>query len=300
VTPSGLEFKSLKGVSMDKEDLSISTDRIQVQYEFTNLTAKDIVSEVAFPIPEYKWSILGRSVTDFADFTVEVDGKRIPFKREVKAFAKGKDCTRILTDMDISIVDFAKYESGYYPGMKKPFVDDLKPADKERLVDLGILKPFIETEPETVYPDWSVSIKYHWTQRFPAGKTVIIKHSYGPYAGYRPFCSDDANDIDFLLKNACINESFVPWMRRNGRADDDGCPMGVWVSYILTTANNWHGPIKDFHLTIEKKANEEVSTCFDPRIRLTGHNHYESRVKNFIPERDLKGFFFSSKGEVSR
>ncbi len=302
VTPSGLQFKLLKDVSIDKEELSISKDRVEVIYHFRNQEMTDIITEVAFPIPEYKWAMVGRSVTDFADFTIEVDGNKKSYKREVRAFAKGMDCTTILTDMNISIVDFGKYESGFDPVMGRPyvtFVDRLKPTDKKKLMDLGILRAFIEAEPDVVFPDWSVSIKYHWNQRFPAGKTVIIKHSYGPYAGFRPFCAGDSDDLDFLRRNACINESFVSWMRNNGRSGDD-CPMGVWISYILTTANNWHGSIKDFHLTIQKRANEEVSTCFKPRIHLTGDNRYESRVKNFVPEKDLKVFFFSPKGEVSR
>jgi len=302
VTPSGLQFKSIKDISIDKEELSISRDRVEVICHFRNQSTSDIVTEVAFPIPEYKWALLGRSVTNFSDFIVEVDGKKEPYKREVKAFARGKDCTQILTDMNISIVDFGKYESGFDPVMKRryvTFVDRLKPTDKKTLIDLGILRAFIEAEPDVVFPDWTVSIKYHWTQRFPANKTLTIKHSYGPYAGFRSFCARESDDIEFLRRHACINESFVSWMRKNGAMGSD-CPWGFWVSYILTTANNWHGPIKDFRLTIEKKADEEVSTCFDPRIRLTGNNRYESRVRNFVPERDLKVFFFSSKGEVSR
>ncbi|MBN2253448.1 MAG: DUF4424 family protein, partial [Kosmotogaceae bacterium] len=300
VTPLGLQFKFQKEVSIEKEDLTISTDKIEVTCIFKNQSPSDIVTEVAFPIPEYKWALLGRSVTDFADFTVQVDGERKPHKREVKAFAREKDCTRILTDMNISIVNFGKYKSGFDPVMKRrypTFVDRLEPTDKNTLIDLGILRAFIEAD--VLFPDWSVYIKYHWTQRFPARKMVIIKHSYSPYTGYRTFCASESEDIEFLRKNACINESFISWMKKNGAMGSD-CPWGLWVSYILTTANNWHGPIKDFRLTIEKKADEEVSTCFDPKIRKTGDNRYESWVKNFVPEKDLKVFFFSPRGEVSR
>ncbi len=287
---------------MEKEELSISTAKVEIRYEFKNQTTNDIITEVAFPIPDYKWSLLGRSVTDFSDFTVEIDGQRNSYQQEVKAFARGKDCTTILTDMKISIVDFGKYESGLDSTGRRhqTFVDRLSAINKQKLIELGVLKPFLGTEPDIVFPDWSVSIKYYWTQRFPAGKTTIIKHSYGPYAGFRPFCASDGEDIGFLRKNACINESFVSWMRRNGRADDDGCPMGVWVSYILTTANNWGGPIKDFHLNIEKKPDEEISTCFDPTPQKTGDNHYEIQIAGFVPKRDLRIFFFSRKGEVSR
>jgi hypothetical protein len=105
--------------------------------------------------------------------------------------------------------------------------------------------------------------------------------------------------VAFLRKNACIDETFTSWMKNNG-AIVNGCPLGLWVSYVLTTANNWHGPIKDFYLAIEKKADEEMSTCFDQRIRKTGDNRYELRVKDFVPEKDLRVFFFSSTGELSR
>jgi hypothetical protein len=299
VTPSGLQFKFQKDVSIEKEELTISTDKIEVTYLFKNQSKSDIITEVAFPIPEYKWAMVRRSVTDFADFTVEVDGKRKPYKQEVKAFAKGKDCTRILREMNISITDFGKYESGFYTGMKEPFVHQLKPADKKKLIGQGILTAFIEEEPDVVHPDWSVSIKYYWIQRFPAQKIVTVKHSYGPYVGFQPFCASRSDDVEFLRKNACINENILSWMRNNGTLGAD-CLWVIWVSYVLTTANNWHGPIKDFHLAMEKKADEEMSTCFDQRIRKTGDNRYELQVKDFVPERDLKVFFFSPTGEVSR
>jgi hypothetical protein len=40
---------------MQKERLFISTEKVRVEYEFLNDTDQDIVTEVAFPIPEYNF-----------------------------------------------------------------------------------------------------------------------------------------------------------------------------------------------------------------------------------------------------
>jgi hypothetical protein len=202
VTPSGLQFKIQNNIMMEQEELSISTEKIEVTYRFKNQSRKDIITEVAFPIPEYSWSIVGRSVIDFADFTVEVDGKKISHSREVKAFVNGRDCTTQLAQLNISIADFGGFDSE----AKTTFVDRLKSSEKKILVGLGILTPFIDSQPDYVFPNWSVSIKYYWKQIFPAGKTVIIKHSYGPYVGF-----EDA-EAALMRQDGCIDEGIAMWI----------------------------------------------------------------------------------------
>jgi hypothetical protein len=299
VTPSGLQFKIQKDISMEKEELLVSTDKVEVTYRFKNQSKHDVVTKVGFPIPEYKWSPVGRSVTDFPDFTVDVDGKRLSYRQEVKALVKGKDYTSILNDMKISVKDFGRFQAGFYPGMPERFTEHLSASNRRRLVSLGILKPFDDKEPADLFPDWSVSILYYWTQRFPALGTITVKHSYRPYAGFQPFCASQDEDVEFLKREACVPEDFISWMKQNGDMGSD-CPWGVWVSYILTTAKNWQGPIKDFNLVIKGRAGQEISSCFSPKLTRTAEGNYELHVKDYVPEKDLRVYFFSKTDEATR
>ncbi|MEW6741046.1 MAG: DUF4424 family protein [Nitrospirota bacterium] len=68
-----------------------------------------------------------------------------------------------------------------------------------------------------------------------------------------------------------------------------------FISYILTTANNWKKPIKDFHLILEKPKDSIMSLCFDYKLTKTGPTRFESHIENFVPKKDLKIYFISGE-----
>ena len=76
----------------------------------------------------------------------------------------------------------------------------------------------------------------------------------------------------------------------------------MWVDYILTTANNWKTPIKDFELLVERPKGETkrrsrfdtwyVSFCWDGDVSEIDSDHFLARKVNFVPKRELRVFFF--------
>lgn len=65
-----------------------------------------------------------------------------------------------------------------------------------------------------------------------------------------------------------------------------------WVSYILTTANTWQTPIKDFELIIQGEKDDLVSFCWDGPVEKTGDAQLRARKTDFVPATDLKVYFF--------
>lgn len=77
------------------------------------------------------------------------------------------------------------------------------------------------------------------------------------------------------------------------RGFTEGSIDTLWVDYILTTANTWKIPIKDFELIIEKSAPEDqVSFCWDGKVEQPDNRKLVARVRNFVPKRELKVTFF--------
>src|SRR6266567_2909375 len=69
VSVGGLKLRKERSVLMEKERLFISKGLVRVEYEFRNTTNKPIVSEVAFPIPAIKHSLIEyQGSRDFSDF----------------------------------------------------------------------------------------------------------------------------------------------------------------------------------------------------------------------------------------
>jgi hypothetical protein len=60
------------------------------------------------------------------------------------------------------------------------------------------------------------------------------------------------------------------------------------IQYILTTANNWSGPIRSFRLSvIPDSPTDIVATCV-PGLKRAGPARYELLRSNFRPDRELE------------
>jgi hypothetical protein len=294
----GLRLRKERSVAMAKERLTIAPDRVRVEYEFRNDTDKDVVTEIAFPIPEYAYP--GEDPggeRDFKDFRVWVDGAPRRFQTEAKAFLKEKDVTADVKAAGLDIASFAGFCHWDLDVRRAEYqVERLAPEVRARLAAAGILGPEAKEDPGWSFaPMWTARVTYHWTQRFPAKSTVKIAHEYTPVAGFgwvdpakltseHPDAGSDAALVKALQAMAAKREASAP---------SSGVYVNArWVKYILTTANTWKTPIGEFELRIEKPVDSLVSLAWDgPVERLPGGALRMAR-KNFVPAKELSVYFF--------
>lgn len=281
----GLKLRKEHSVLMKKERLFISGSLVRVEYEFLNTTNQTVVSEVAFPIPPFKYVFddMGR---DFADFKAWIDGKPVKVEKEIRAILKERDVTDDLRHAGINIKTFGDYDASTGTDQFK----GLKPDIRKKLVNLGIVKEHKDKKGKIVdySPLWEVSIKYHWQQEFPPQTVVQIKHEYQPVSG---FGGSDVKTFKKYFKDTCIDQKTFSELKR--READNYFNIN-WVSYILTTANTWQTPLEDFELVVEGKKGNLISFCWDGPVEKVGPNKFRAQVKNFVPKKDLKVFFYSS------
>ncbi len=303
ITPQGLQFRVEAGIAMAEEELYISRTRGEVSYRFRNLTDRDIRAEVAFPVPPFHFQEMmevphSRSPLNFDDFHVEVDGRRVEYRKEVRALVEGQDHSEILRSLGVSIEDFGRFDWKLFVMQD---LDRLGAQDRVRLEQFGLLVPEQVNGRSLLVPNWTVAETYHWTQNFPAGAEVGIRHRYTPYHGgmYLPYSRTRVVDLSVdageVLEQACIDDRtrHALEQRMQRSADDQLRYMFVdWVSYILTTATNWSGPIGRFHLVLDKPAGSLLSLCLDEKLTKTGPNRFEAWVDNFVPRKDLRVYYF--------
>ncbi|GFE57624.1 DUF4424 family protein [Geobacter sp. AOG1] len=276
VTPTGLQFKEVRDIVIEREDLRIGKQRVDVTYVFRNTGTQDLTTEVAFPIPPYEFRIAPPGgIPSFDDFTVEVNGTPVLYRKDIRAQARGKDVTDLLTARKISIKDFDGL-----PDTEEQFTAKIG-ADMEKFRETGVIGG-------DGWPDWQVAITCHWTQTFPAGTRVTIHHRYTPYTGFRAFRNEDEDDIPV---RACLDQDAETWLNRTIPPGKEVFGSAIWLGYILTTANNWRRPIGEFHLTIDKAPEELVSACFDRPLKTTGPTRAEIHLRNYQPTQDLQVFF---------
>jgi hypothetical protein len=139
--------------------------------------------------------------------------------------------------------------------------------------------------------DRSTTLTYYWTQKFPAGRTVVVEHTYKP-ALWQSFSPKPTPED---TSRYCIDAGGRKAIDAIARTDEVKVYFANGLNYILKTARNWSGAIGDFHLTIDKgDAKNVLALCVDG-IKKTGPARFELRKKDFVPERDLALLIVTSR-----
>lgn len=295
----GLQFQHSRQIRMLSEDLYISPTRVRIHFTFMNVSTRPIETVIAFPLPnldQAEWynTSIGSTTGDpvnFIGFKTIVDGEPVGLKVERRAFnRRGRDVTRLLRRYHVPLNPMVR--AGGDP------LKALPTLTVRALVDAHLLSDSSEK-----MPMWSVSTRFWWRQKFEPGKTITIDQSYQPITGeyydYRV-----GNEVRALsaLKNdihadVCPNASTFAALKRKFAATPV-CKTGLCkdsyihfytTEYVLTTGNNWDGPIGTFHLILDKlKPANILSTCWHGPLAQTGPTTFESTLRNFSPRNDIK------------
>lgn len=285
----GLVLTRNNAISMDSEDLYISQKEVRVRYRFTNRSARDVETLVSFPVPALPGGVPGfLDGGDYPDpgnlkFRTTVNGKPVQLTSVNRAEIAGRDVTARLAALGWPLRWFDD----------PSFVDRLSAAQKLAYRREGLLKPEFG-DSDSLIPAWNVVTHVTRRQIFPAGQTVEVTHAYAPLAGgsvggglERGLRQDEI----FFEKQRkyCIDRDFTAALDRRAavRAGRQTHISEVWLDYILSSGANWHGPIRDFRLVVDKGApGNLVSFCMDG-VRKISPTQFEVRKTNFEPRRDL-------------
>lgn len=288
----GLELTRNDAISMDSEDLYLSTEEVRVRYRFTNRSPRDVETLVSFPVPHLPGGIDGylgdRSLPDFREdlkFRTTIDGKPVQLDYVEKLEIAGRDVTARITQLG-------------WPRLWNPvdyddnlaFVEKLSEAERQAYIREGLLR----RQDDVVLPAWNLVTHVTRRQVFPAGKTVEVTHRYVALAGgsvggaldpeYR---RDTAADY---TKRYCTDRNFYAGIDRRLGTRPPGERPGYferWLGYILSSGANWRGPIGDFRLVIDKgKPDNLVSFCMDG-VKKISPTQFEVRKMQFEPKGDI-------------
>ncbi len=279
IAAGGLVLQRTDAIDLLSEDLYVSASEIRVRYVFRNRTPKDVETIVAFPMPERDLSIDPDSLGDFkwpSDFRTRVAGEPAQTRLERKAVLKDKNYTALLKQLRIP------------PGDPYRAMRALSAAGKRRLRTLGLAREDTERSEKELVPLWTVKETYFWTQRFPAGRDLVIDHHYVPGAGgsvqsvVSTKASRSTADGRAMIARYCVDRNFLASV--DARLPEAG---DTWIDYILTTGANWRSPIGSFRLVVDKgKPHNLVSFC-ENGVKKISPTQYVVRHSNWRPTRDL-------------
>ena len=286
VAIGGLTLTKSDAIRMDSEDLYVSEKQVRVRYRFTNTSAQDIETIVAFPLPDHTASPV-TPVPNFDDlkFRTLIDGQPADLSFVQQAIFKGQDVTARVTRARLPVMPHADPWEEAMKALPKP--------ELEALVKDGLLHNIGDEK----NPDW----ENRWVTRtivtrkqiFPAGKTVAVEHSYAPIVGGSvggAFNREYRKEEGFAERKRtyCVDDGFVKsFDTRQAKAKEKSNYAETWLSYVLKTGANWHGPIGDFRMVVDKgDADALVSFCAKG-VKKIGPTQFEVRARNFVPKEDL-------------
>jgi Domain of unknown function (DUF4424) len=308
----GLRFTRTNEITMDSEELRISIDRINVRYQFTNISGKPVTLTVAFPLPEIDLSeaeniaLPSNDPVNFVDFETKVDGVPAKFSINQRAFVGDKDVSSILSRFKLPLLPI---------GSREVRVQDLPASTRDELVSDGLLSPAGTSDSgRTNYSfAWIVKTSAVRQQTFPFDHAVSVEHRYRPSVGSsadtilrKPLRQNKAlaAEIGRYRTEFCISDSFLAAVDKLARVDTSKSNIQELtvnpskfaiqerrIAYILNTGANWAGPIKNFKLTIDPGAGDRLVSFCAGGLKATPTNTMEFTATDFKPNADLKILF---------
>lgn len=301
----GLHFTYNPNIEVESEALWLSLDWVGVGYRFHNTSDHDISTLVAFPLPVMYISEDGnyvlpdnRDPINFIDFTVTADGKPVEPQVEVRATRFGIDVSEILKKHGIPLTMLGANDDASAALYDK--LNDLPPDAKQELEHYGVIdwttssgadnKPLATTH-------WQTSITFYWFQTFPAGRSIDVTHRYHPVPRHFFFSEEDLDSAEMKQKY-CFDQAFADaaraMLKRAAQGhEEDYSPIlkGKELRYVLTTAENWLGPIKKFTLRVEKPSPDALVSLCAEGIKRTSPTSFELTEQDYSPAEDLKVLF---------
>lgn len=286
----GLTLTKSADVVMESEDLFVSEEKVTVDYVFTNTSAKDIETLVAFPLPDVVNGPEDVARPNFAkelNFRTTIDGHPAELKLVQTASVNGVDVTARVLAAGLPLSPDPEFEAK---------VKALAPDVRKGLVDAGALK----NDGSDAEPYWNA----HWvtetsvtrTQVFPAGKSIRVSHSYKPFVGGSVgsiLAPNLRNQADFAEQVAayrakfCVDDSFVKGFDAARGKNKDTLQSDLWIGYVLTSGANWSGPIRHFRLVVDKGDPKNLVSFCATGVKKIAPTRFEVVYDNFTPKQDL-------------
>jgi len=127
-----------------------------------------------------------------------------------------------------------------------------------------------------------------------AAKPKLVPQNEG-HIGYPP-----SDQFAYELHAACVDPKLREAITKS--ASEHGYVSMQWVDYILTTANSWKRPIKNFELIVEKDSRTDypstlVSFCWEGKVQRLNQKTFKAVAVDFVPKADLHTAFFDISGK---
>ena len=286
-------------ISTESMDLAITPKNVIIKYVFLNHGPAPVTLALSLPLPDIDFSdpdasfaIPSDNAQNFIGLSSIIDGKPTPFAMVQRALLGGKDVTGAVLAAKLSLMPVGQFQNQ---------LAAMAPAAREALANKGLIAQAgtDATDNPLYFPTWSVRTSAAINATFAPGVPLPVEMRYKTSVGTSPdtplrhalrLVPEMAAQVQTERAQFCIDDGFLNGLDKlTGPAESNDSKFREFrIDYAFGSAAAAAGPIKDFHLVVDKgRADRVVSFCFNDLKRLSA-TAFEMRAKNFVPEKDLK------------
>ncbi len=178
-------------------------------------------------------------------------------------------------------------------------LDRLPQGAKDALVAKGLAVIDAYGDSETTIKKhweatWTLKTTYFWRQTFPAGREIVVEHSYTPSvgesAGTEWGSTYYAKQPEYVARRAhyCVDDDFLASAKKAMKPGDVSPPFTEQrIEYILSSGANWKSPIGDFRMVVDKGAPANIASFCADGVKKISPTAFEVRHANFTPTGDV-------------
>jgi hypothetical protein len=306
LSTGGLIFVRNENLDMLSEDLAISRDEVSIRYRLFNKSENDVTVLVAFPMPDIRiegpddpLSLPTEDAVNLLGFATAVNGKEVSAAVEQRVIVAGLDRTQLLRGLGIPLAP--------HLASTHEELDRLPPDKWEELRRLGLAE--IEQYDtgggmqKHLAARWTLQTTFFWEQTFAARADTVIEHRYKPSvgrAGQTLLGSPNEQKepwYDEYKDKYCFSYEFLAAVERAHKAANSkfGAPFSEQrIEYARKTwVNGLGSPIKDFRLTVDKGAADNLVSFCGEEAKKISETQLELTKVDYTPDGSLTILFLS-------
>jgi hypothetical protein len=306
LSTGGLIFVGNQNLEMLSEDLAISPNEVSIRYRLLNKSESDVTVLAAFPMPDIhiegaddSLSVPTDDSVNLLAFATAVNGKPVSAAVEQRVIAAGLDRTQLLRGLGIPLAP--------HLASTREALDRLPPDKREDLRRIGLAE--IEDYDtgggmrKHLGARWALQTTFFWEQTFAAKAETVIEHRYKPSVGRSAQTllgsPNEAKEpwYEEYKDKYCFSYEFLAAVERARKAANGkfGAPFSEQrIEYAHKTwVNGLGSPIKEFRLTVDKGAADNLVSFCGEEARKIGETQLEVTKADYTPEGNLTILFLN-------
>ncbi len=290
----GLVIEGGDGIAIVSQDLYVSRQTVRLRYVLRNRGTSALTIPIRFPLSDRSATRNAYELRWPGDFSTSVDGVPVALQPQRRALLGTQDHSELLTRLGVPI----SQRDEDYDAVQRALAA-LPRSERTRLVELGLIETFEpDGAPAQFSALWTARESWQWEQVVPAGRDLVVEHSYTPglagaiNVGMASHAIRNSESGQEQIRLYCLDDAFLAGVDRLAALDAQGQDPSISEAWFTFLYGN--GPaVGEFRLVVDRGDESAIASFCGEGARPIGPTQIEVRRSNWRPEGELRVLFLA-------